>query len=355
MPDFTTSMVAMIGLGVGIDYALFIVTAIPGEPQTRRRASKTRVVASIDTSGRAVLFAGITVIISLLGLLLIGLGLRAGRRHRLGARRGHDDRRLAHLAARAARLGRCAHRQHHVGGPDRRRVRVVGAFVGVTTGQSGIFLGGFLLAILFFALSFAVKPLRRLVPHRREKPQGTAGSGTAGAASSSTGRAERFVAARRSCCCSPSRCSRSVWVSATPATARRTQTVRKAYDMLAEGFGPGTNGPLFVTVQGETASDPKRSAPSSRRSMRSTTWRSACPTPIAHDDLALVIVYPQSAPQDEATTNARQRPARRRDPRDWRRREGRRLHRRLDRLRRLPRRPHALADRRRAACSASCC
>ena len=35
------------------------------------------------------------------------------------------------------------------------------------------------------------------------------------------------------------------------------QTVRRAYDMLAEGFGPGTNGPLFITVQGDTASDPE--------------------------------------------------------------------------------------------------
>ncbi len=34
------------------------------------------------------------------------------------------------------------------------------------------------------------------------------------------------------------------------------KTVRRAYDLLAEGFGPGTNGPLFVTVEGETASDP---------------------------------------------------------------------------------------------------
>ena len=48
---------------------------------------------------------------------------------------------------------------------------VIGAFVGVTTGQSGIFLGGFLVAIVFFAISFAIKPLRRLIPHRREKPK----------------------------------------------------------------------------------------------------------------------------------------------------------------------------------------
>ena len=33
--------------------------------------------------------------------------------------------------------------------------------------------------------------------------------------------------------------------------------MRRAYDLIAEGFGPGTNGPLFVTVEGATATDPE--------------------------------------------------------------------------------------------------
>ena len=71
-PDFTTELASMIGIGVGIDYALFIVTryrqglhdGLDPEPA---------VVLAIDTAGRAVLFAGITVVISLFGLFLMGV------------------------------------------------------------------------------------------------------------------------------------------------------------------------------------------------------------------------------------------------------------------------------------------
>ena len=73
----------MIGLGVGIDYALFIVTRYR-EGFKLGLSVEDAVAESIDTSGRAVLFAGITVIISLIGLTLIGPQLRARRRRRLG-------------------------------------------------------------------------------------------------------------------------------------------------------------------------------------------------------------------------------------------------------------------------------
>ena len=77
MPDFTTAMVAMIGLGVGIDYALFIVTRYR-EAWHAGIEPEDAVVEAIDTSGRAVIFAGITVIISLLGLTLMGLAFVSG-------------------------------------------------------------------------------------------------------------------------------------------------------------------------------------------------------------------------------------------------------------------------------------
>ena len=69
-PDFSSQLAAMIGLGVGIDYALFIVTrfreayAGPGPTAGHVRES---VVQAMDTAGRAVLFAGCTVVIALLG------------------------------------------------------------------------------------------------------------------------------------------------------------------------------------------------------------------------------------------------------------------------------------------------
>ena len=77
MPDFTTAMVAMIGIGVGIDYALFIVTRYREGLQLGLDVEES-VAEAMDTSGRAVLFAGATVIISLLGLCLMGLDFVQG-------------------------------------------------------------------------------------------------------------------------------------------------------------------------------------------------------------------------------------------------------------------------------------
>ena len=85
----------MIGIGVGIDYALLIVT--------RHRAALSRgatVLDAIDeamrTAGRSVVFAGVTVMISLLGLLLVRLSFLDGPRV------GHCDR-----------SGRCGRRRDH--------------------------------------------------------------------------------------------------------------------------------------------------------------------------------------------------------------------------------------------------
>ena len=71
------TVAALIGLGVGIDYALFIIT--------RHRSGlmagldpAASVVQSLNTSGRAVLFAGGTVCIALLGLLILGMGFLTG-------------------------------------------------------------------------------------------------------------------------------------------------------------------------------------------------------------------------------------------------------------------------------------
>jgi RND superfamily putative drug exporter len=70
--NFAPVLAAMIGLGVGIDYALFILTRFRNgldEGLEPREAA----IKSVDTAGRAVLFAGITVIISLMGMFLLGL------------------------------------------------------------------------------------------------------------------------------------------------------------------------------------------------------------------------------------------------------------------------------------------
>ena len=70
-PSFSLELMAMIGLGVGIDYALFIVTRYR-QGLGEGLAPPDAVVRAMSTAGRAVLFAGTTVLISLLGLFLVG-------------------------------------------------------------------------------------------------------------------------------------------------------------------------------------------------------------------------------------------------------------------------------------------
>ncbi len=80
-PNFSSELAAMIGLGVGIDYALFILTRFreayitPGPTFGDVRES---VIRSMDTAGRAVLFAGCTVVIALLGMMLLGVDFLYG-------------------------------------------------------------------------------------------------------------------------------------------------------------------------------------------------------------------------------------------------------------------------------------
>ena len=75
--DFAPQLALMIGLGVGIDYALFILSRFRNgldEGLEPRQAA----IAAVDTAGRAVLFAGVTVIIALMGMFLLGLSFLYG-------------------------------------------------------------------------------------------------------------------------------------------------------------------------------------------------------------------------------------------------------------------------------------
>jgi RND superfamily putative drug exporter len=72
VPTFAPELAALVGLGVGIDYALFVVTRFR-TGLADGQDPESAVATAMDTSGRAVLFAGSTVVLSLLGLLLLGL------------------------------------------------------------------------------------------------------------------------------------------------------------------------------------------------------------------------------------------------------------------------------------------
>jgi RND superfamily putative drug exporter len=301
MPDFTTSLVAMIGLGVGIDYALFIVTRYR-EGIHHGMSVEDSVVNAVDTSGRAVIFAGITVIISLLGLFVMGLAFARGLA--IGAVIGVLIMMIASISLLPALLAMVKHR---IDVTTRAALAALAAFVVITffavvAESLVLFLAAVVSAIVVTLASFAIKPMRKPIPQRARKPKNE----------TFWYRWSRLV-------------QRRPWTSALSATAvllllgapllsirlgfgdngnaPESTTVRRAYDMLAEGFGPGFNGPLFITVQGDTASDPAalESFVGVVRGVDGIAFAQA--TPASQDgSLSLVIAYPTTAPQDEATT-----------------------------------------------------
>jgi len=302
MPDFTIPMVAMIGLGVGIDYALFIVTRYR-ESLHSGQSVEEAVVEALDTSGRAVIFAGTTVIISLLGLTLMGLAFVSGVA--IASALGVLVMVLASLTLLPALLGWVGTR---IDNTSRAAliaigIMVVAVFIGVAFSVPATILVGLVIALGLFIASFFLRGLnlRQLVPHRAERPQD-----------------QRFWY----------RWSRVVqhhpWRSVVGAAAvllvlaipllsmrlgfgdygnlPESQTARRAYDLLADGFGPGTNGPIFVTVEGDTASDPAAMAAfGDEIGADDGVSFVQVVDPPPSDQLGLVIVYPTTSPQDAAT------------------------------------------------------
>ena len=77
MASFTSQLCTLIGLGVGVDYSLFVLTRTRSNLR-RGFSAEDAIVASAGTAGRAVLFAGITVCIALLGMLTVGVAVLSG-------------------------------------------------------------------------------------------------------------------------------------------------------------------------------------------------------------------------------------------------------------------------------------
>jgi putative drug exporter of the RND superfamily len=301
MPDFTAQMVAMIGLGVGIDYALFIVTRYR-EGLHAGLSVEEAVVDSLDTSGRAVLFAGITVIISLLGLYIMGLSFVRGLA--TGAALGVLLMMIASLTLLPALLAMTGKRIDNTSRAAliALSLAVAGAIGAIVASNAAILGVGALLGVLVLVASAFVKSLRTPLPHRQVK-QRELGLWY---------RWSRIV-------------QRRPWPIlgvavvilvaltvplfsirlgfADNGNVPKKQTVRKAYDLLAEGFGPGSNGPLLITIAGPAASDPAQ-RDSFVQLLQSTPGVAAAftaPEPIK-PDLAVFTVIPTSAPQDEATS-----------------------------------------------------
>ena len=253
--NFTPELAAMIGLGVGIDYALFVVTRYRASLDAGVEPDEA-IVTAMDTSGRAVLFAGVTVVIAMLGQLLVGVSFLRGPAiassltvllTMFAA--------LTLLPAVLSKLGRgidrwdpfrLRRRSRGRSGPDfwERWAAMIQRRPWVAAGVS--------LAILL-VLASPILALRL-------------GSADAG-------------------------------------TDAKSTTTRQAYDILAKGFGPGFNGPMQVVAKlgspGDTAA-----ARTLRSGFVGLPDVAAVAQPVYSPDrrLAVINVFPRTSPQDAKTS-----------------------------------------------------
>ena len=200
--DIAPILGTLIGLGVGIDYALFIVTR-HRRGMLAGLTPEEAAVKAIDTSGRAVLFAGSTVCIALLGILILGIGFLSG-------------------------------------------LAVASALTVVFTVLAAVTLLPALLGV------FGARVLSRR--QRRTLHMHAQAASPAGLWARWAGTVERRPAVLAVAA------AVVMLVLATPVLSLRlgtsdrgndpsSTTTRQAYDLLADGFGPGFNGPLQLVAQ----------------------------------------------------------------------------------------------------------
>lgn len=198
IPEFTTQVAAMIAIGVGIDYALFIVTRYR-ESIDRGNTNYDATIEAMSTAGAAVLFAGITVVISLLGMLFIGLEFVNGLA--IGTSLAVLVMLLGALTFVPALLASVVGRNIHRLSVPHRKVDLSkkGFWVKWSEFIQNHSIISFLVGLIILAvLAIPLFSLR------------------VGASDDSN--------------------------------MKKNQTVRKSYDLLAKGFGPGFNGPLLLVL-----------------------------------------------------------------------------------------------------------
>jgi putative drug exporter of the RND superfamily len=281
-PDFASQLASLIGLGVGIDYALFVVTRYRAEVRAGLDRNEA-VEKAIDSAGRTVMFAAITVVIALLGLLLLGLNFMQGVA--LGAA-------TAVLATMFAAL------------------TIIPALIG----GSGEFMDGVLHeydergGFRFwgtkhrFALPGREWRARRLAKRERKRAEGHAWERWSHAV-----QARPWLAA-----------SIAVVVLlalALPATQMRLgssdagldppgSTTREAYDLIAEGFGAGTNGSFLLVAELANKGDNAAAEKIADAVRADKDFTFVAPPALSPDGtVATITAYPRTGPQDAATTD----------------------------------------------------
>lgn len=268
--DTTSTLALMIGLAVGIDYALFIVSRYRGELADGRDREEAAGRAT-GTAGSAVVFAGLTVVIALAGLSVVGvpmltkMGLAAAGTVVVAV--------LIALTMIPALLGYAGRKVRPVG--EKRKAR-----------------GG-------------DKAVQSAKPEKSEpsKTQSKPGMGTRWAS---------FVIRRPVAVLLLGVVG--LGAIAVPATQLElglpddgsqptSTTQRRAYDLLSEGFGPGFNGPLMIVVDAKESDDPKAAATTVTDGIKGLK-DVVTVTPAAFNkagDTATITVIPDSKPSSVQT------------------------------------------------------
>jgi putative drug exporter of the RND superfamily len=253
MPSFSTQAVLMIGIGVGIDYALFIVTRYR-EGLGERLDPESATAKALDTAGRAVIFAGCTVIIAVLGMFVIGLDMIRGLA--IGVSIGVLTTMIAAVTLLPALFGFVGRNIDKLGLPHRRRQQ--DPHRSIWYRWSRIIQRNPWPALV---VSAAVLVLLALPTVGIRLGFGDAGN------------------------------------------RPTSDTTRRAYDMISDGFGPGANGPLVLAAA--TADGPVDLGTLDKLAARvgDTPGVAAVagPFPNAEGDAAIVVVTPTTSPQGAAT------------------------------------------------------
>jgi RND superfamily putative drug exporter len=248
IPAWAPELAAMVGVGVGIDYALFLVT------RHREHLAQGMPVAeaagrALASAGQAVIFAGGTVVVAILGLLVAGIPFVTGGGVAISAMVLVMV--LASVTLLPALLGLAGHR---INGRRRRGDGAHRPSTGwyrwgahVTRNATAYLVGG---AVLMVALAAPVLALNLGFPDDGTKPE--------------------------------------------------SRTERRAYDLIADGFGPGANGPLVIAVdvsQNASVVTPLAEAVAADPGITSV----GDPIVDLKAGVATLVAQPTTSPQDEAT------------------------------------------------------
>lgn len=251
IPMWAPQLAAMVGLGVGIDYALFLVT------RHREHLALGMPVAeaagrALATAGQAVIFAGGTVVVAILGLLVAGIPFVTGGGVAISAMVLVMV--LASVTLLPALLGLAGHR---INGRRRTPHRPSTGWyrwgAHVTRNATAYLVGG---AVLMIALAAPVLALDLGFPDDGTKPE--------------------------------------------------SRTERRAYDLIADGFGPGANGPLVIAVdisRGARTSDQLSVVAPLAAAMAADPGIASVgdPTIDLTAGVATLVAQPTTSPQDVAT------------------------------------------------------